>query len=50
METVLGGPGQIHEYNIKCSLKKIVWEIVGLDSSGSGKEIASESCNKIVTS
>jgi hypothetical protein len=40
-ETVLGGPGQTHEYNIKCGLKKIVWEIVGLDSTGSRKETTS---------
>ena len=49
-KTVLGRSGQTHEYNIKCSLKDIVWEIVGLDSSGSRKEIASETCNKIETS
>ena len=49
-KTVLGVPGQTHEYNIKCGLKEIVWVIVGLDSSGSRKEIASEYCNKIVTS
>jgi hypothetical protein len=37
-ETVLAGLGQTHECNIKRGPKEIVWEVVGLDSSGSRKK------------